>query len=106
MDGTPERPRLSVFRSKKHIYSQAVDDWAGRTLASASTLSPELRASASQGDNMEAAREVGRLIAQKCLEKGIEKVVFDRAGYRYHGRVKAVAEAARERFGQTGTGGF
>ena len=94
--GTPERPRLNVFRSLKHIYAQIVDDTRGVTLVSASTLSPELRGSLSGGGNREAASAVGKLIAEKALQKGIKKVVFDRAGYLYHGRVKTLAEAARE----------
>lgn len=94
--GTPERPRLNVFRSLKHIYAQIVDDTRGITLVSASTLSPELRGSLSGGGNREAASAVGKLIAEKALQKGIKKVVFDRAGYLYHGRVKTLAEAARE----------
>lgn len=93
--GTPERPRLNVFRSLKHIYAQAIVDTTGMTLASASTLSPELRGLLRATGNVEAAKKVGELIAKKCLEKGIEKVVFDRNGYLYHGRVKALAEAAR-----------
>jgi large subunit ribosomal protein L18 len=93
--GTSERPRLSVFRSLKHIYAQAVVDTTGQTLVSASTLSPELRDSLKQLGNVEAAKRVGELVAKKCLEQGISKVVFDRSGYLYHGRVKALAEAAR-----------
>ncbi len=93
--GSSERPRLNVFRSLKHIYAQAVEDTTGRTLVSASTLSPELKGSFRHGGNVEAAKKVGELIAKKCLEKGIQKVVFDRNGYLYHGRVKALAEAAR-----------
>lgn len=93
--GTPERPRLNVFRSLKHIYAQAIVDTTGTTLASASTLSPELRGVLRATGNVEAAKKVGELIAKKCLEKGIEKVVFDRNGYLYHGRVRALAEAAR-----------
>jgi large subunit ribosomal protein L18 len=92
--GTEERPRLNVFRSLKHIYAQAVIDTTGKTLVSASTLSPELQDVPKTG-NIEAAKKVGELIAKKCLEKGISKVVFDRSGYLYHGRVKALAEAAR-----------
>jgi large subunit ribosomal protein L18 len=95
IEGTVERPRLNVFRSLKHIYAQAVVDTTGKTLASASTLSPELRGNLSKTGNVEAAKKVGELIAKKCLEKGIQKVVFDRNGYLYHGRVKALAEAAR-----------
>ena len=95
IQGTPERPRLNVFRSLKHIYAQAVVDTTGKTLASASTLSPELRGTLKYAGNVEAAKKVGELIAKKCLEKGIPKVVFDRNGYLYHGRIKALAEAAR-----------
>ena len=95
IQGTPERPRLNVFRSLKHIYAQAVVDTTGQTLASASTLSPELRGTFKYTGNVEAAKKVGELIAKKCLEKGIPKVVFDRNGYLYHGRIKALAEAAR-----------
>ena len=93
--GTSERPRLNVFRSLKHIYAQAVEDSAGRTLVSVSSLSPELKGSLKHAGNVEAAKKVGELIAKKCLEKGIQKVIFDRSGYLYHGRVKALAEAAR-----------
>jgi large subunit ribosomal protein L18 len=93
--GGPERPRLNVFRSLGHIYAQAIVDTEGRTLASASTLSPELRGKLKASGNVNAAKEVGTLIAKKCLEKGIRKVIFDRNGYLYHGRIKALAEAAR-----------
>lgn len=93
--GTAERPRLNVFRSLKHIYAQVVLDTKGETLASASTLSPELKGSLKYSGNIEAAKKVGELIAKKCLERGIKKVVFDRNGYLYHGRVKALADAAR-----------
>lgn len=92
--GTEERPRLAVFRSLKHIYAQVIDDRRGLTLASAS--SAEKNAGVASGGNVAGAREVGKLIAQRALEKGIKKVVFDRGGYLYHGRVKALAEAARE----------
>jgi large subunit ribosomal protein L18 len=94
--GTSERPRLSVYRTLKHIYVQVVDDRSGNTLVSASTvdgvLGPEL---AKRGGNIEAARRVGKAVAERALERGIEAVVFDRGGYLYHGRVKALAEAAR-----------
>jgi large subunit ribosomal protein L18 len=93
--GSSERPRLNVFRSLNHIYAQAIEDTTGKTLVSASTMSPELKGSFRCGGNVEAAKKVGELIAKKCLEKGIQKVVFDRNGYLYHGRVKALAEAAR-----------
>jgi len=93
--GTAERPRLNVFRSLKHIYAQVIDDDRGITLVAASSLSPELRGKVN-GGNIEGAAAVGRLIAEKAKAKGINKVVFDRAGYLYHGRVKALADAARE----------
>ncbi|GAB6932373.1 MAG TPA: 50S ribosomal protein L18 [Calditerricola sp.] len=94
--GTPERPRLNVFRSNKHIYAQIIDDLKGHTLVAASTLDKELRDQIENGGNVEAAAKVGALVAKRALEKGITKVVFDRGGYKYHGRVKALAEAARE----------
>ena len=94
ISGTAERPRLCVFRSLKHIYAQIIDDEKGVTLVAASTLSPEIRGS--YGGNVAAAKRVGALIASKALEAGIRRVVFDRGGYAYHGRVKALAEAARE----------
>jgi len=94
--GTDERPRLCVFKSEKHVYTQVISDQSGRTLAAASTLSPELRGKVSKTGTVEACAEVGRLIAGKCKEGGIVRVVFDRNGFPYHGRVKAVAEAARE----------
>jgi large subunit ribosomal protein L18 len=97
VQGTGERPRLTVFRSNKHIYAQVVDDTLDKTFVAASTLNPELRGKVKKPGNIEAAKQVGELIAQKCLEKGIKEVVFDRSGYLYHGRVKAVAMAAREK---------
>ena len=93
--GSSERPRLNVFRSLKHIYAQAIEDSTGRTLVSVSSLSPELKGSLKHPGNVDAAKKVGELIAKRCLEKGIQKVIFDRNGYLYHGRVKALAEAAR-----------
>jgi len=92
MSGTAARPRLNVYRSLNHIYTQLIDDAAGTTLASASTLQAKLKT----GGNVAAAKELGKLIAEKAQEKGIKKVVFDRGGYLYHGRIKALAEAARE----------
>ena len=92
--GAPERPRLSVFRSLNHIYAQVIDDRSGKTLASAS--STEKGASLKSGGNLAGAKEVGKLIARRAKEAGVTKVVFDRGGYLYHGRVKALAEAARE----------
>ncbi|SEG07217.1 LSU ribosomal protein L18P [Caloramator fervidus] len=94
--GTAERPRLNVYRSEKHMYAQIINDELGVTLVAASTLDKELRDKIKVGSNKEAAREVGRLIAKRALEKGITKVVFDRGGYIYHGRVKELAEGARE----------
>ncbi len=96
LSGTPECPRLSVFRSARHIYAQVIDDAAGQTLASASTLEQSLREQVPQGGNRKAAKQVGGLIAARAQEAGIVKVVFDRNGYLYHGRVKALADAARE----------
>jgi large subunit ribosomal protein L18 len=94
--GSPERPRLSVFRSVAHIYAQVVDDRAGRTLATASSLDPEIRTQAAEVKKTEAGKLVGRLVARRAKERGISRVVFDRGGYLYHGRVKAVADGARE----------
>lgn len=94
--GTPERPRLSVYRSLNHIYAQVIDDVAGQTLAAASTIDAGAKGSVVVGGNIEAAKVVGAAIAEKAKEKGITKVVFDRGGNLYHGRVKALAEAARE----------
>lgn len=94
--GTPQKPRLAVFRSEKHIYAQIIDDTKGHTLVSASTLDKELRQRLSKTYNVEAAKEVGRLIAQRALSLGIKTVVFDRGGFKYHGRIKALADAARE----------
>jgi large subunit ribosomal protein L18 len=94
--GTVERPRLSVFRSSKHIYAQVIDDSTGATLAAASTLSRDLRGGDADGSKTDDAKKVGALIAKICLGKKVEKVVFDRNGYLYHGRVKALADAARE----------
>lgn len=94
--GTPDRPRLSVFRSNKHIYAQIVDDVTRSTLASASSMSSPLQGKIKGGMNRLAAQEVGRLLAEKARQAGVAKVVFDRGGYLYHGRVRALAEAARE----------
>jgi len=96
VNGNPERPRLSVFRSAKHMYAQVIDDTRGATLAFASTLSKGLREEVAGKKKTEAAKLVGQAIARVCQEKGIRKVVFDRNGYRYHGRVKALADGARE----------
>lgn len=94
--GTPERPRLSVYRSLNHIYAQVIDDVAGQTLVAASTLDAGVKGSVSNGGNVDAAKAVGAAVAAKAKEKGITKVVFDRGGIVYHGRVKALADAARE----------
>ena len=90
------RPRLSVFRSNKHIYAQIIDDREGRTLAAASSLDTDLRGGLKGGGDINAAKAVGKLIADRALKAGLKDVVFDRGGYLYHGRVKALAEAARE----------
>jgi len=92
MAGTAERPRLNVYRSLNHIYAQVIDDQKGETLVSASTL----QAKAKTGGNVAAAKEIGKSIAEQAVAKGIKRVVFDRGGYLYHGRVKALADAARE----------
>ena len=94
--GTSERPRLSVFRSAKHIYAQVIDDVEQRTLAAASTLSPDLKGTLENDNKTAAAKKVGALIAKMCVEKQVQQVVFDRNGNLYHGRVKALAEAARK----------
>lgn len=96
LSGSSSRPRLAVFRSQSHIYAQVIDDGLGQTLCTASSLDKELRATMKRGANLKAAQAVGGLIAQRAKEKGIESVVFDRGGFIYHGRVKALADAARE----------
>jgi len=92
MQGTAERPRLNVYRSLNHIYAQIIDDADGRTLVSASTLAGKQKT----GGNVAAAKEIGKQVAERALEKGIKRVVYDRGGYLYHGRIRALAEAARE----------
>ena len=94
--GTPERPRLCVYRSIDHIYAQVIDDRVGKTLVSASSSDKETKKGLKGGGNVAAAKVVGKTIAQRAKAAGIEKVVFDRGGYKYHGRVKALADAARE----------
>jgi large subunit ribosomal protein L18 len=94
--GTPDRPRLSVYRSLKHIYAQVIDDISGRTLASASTLSKEVREEVDSTANRDAAAKVGQVLADRAKQAGVEAVCFDRGGRKFHGRVKALAEAARE----------
>ena len=94
--GTPDRPRLNVFRSVKHIYVQLIDDYSRRTLVAASSIDKELKGKMSKGGNIEAAKTVGQLVARRAVDKGVKKIVFDRGGYLYHGRIKALADAARE----------
>jgi large subunit ribosomal protein L18 len=94
--GSPERPRLSVHGSLNHIYAQIIDDMGGSTVVYASTLDQELRNSIAHGGNVDASKKVGALLAKRALEKGIKKVVFDRGGFKYHGRIKALADAVRE----------
>ena len=97
VSGTPERPRLCVHRSLKHIYAQVIDDTSGRSLASASSRVPEAKKGGAAGNSTASAKIVGEMLAEKAVAKGVEQVVFDRAGYLYHGRVKALAEGAREK---------
>ena len=97
VEGTEQRPRLTVFRSDKHIYAQIVNDVTGTTLVSASTLSPDYAGTEQIKGKLAAAKRVGELVAQKALDKGIARVVFDRNGFIYHGRVRALADAAREK---------
>ena len=94
--GTAERPGLAVFRSNNHVYAQVIDDVAGKTIVSASTLEKDIKAELKNTDDIDAASKVGSVVAQRAMEKGIKAVVFDRGGYIYHGKVKALADAARE----------
>ena len=97
--GTTERPRLSVFRSVSHIYAQVIDDLSGKTLAAAGSTDPKLKgvfAKDVRGGNLKGAEAIGKAIAERSIEKGIKRVVFDRGGFQYHGRIKALADAARE----------
>ena len=96
LHGTVERPRLAIFRSSKHIYAQVVNDDTGTTLASASTLDPEVRRDLTYGGNKSAATVIGKLVAERAKQAGIDKICFDRRSYKYHGRVQALADAARE----------
>ena len=96
MSGTPERPRLSVFRSSRHIYAQVIDDVSGTTLVAASSLEKTVKEQESLENNVAMAQFIGKLVGERAVEKGIKKVVFDRNGFLYHGRVKAVSEGARE----------
>jgi large subunit ribosomal protein L18 len=96
IQGTATRPRLNVFRSGKHMYAQIIDDVAGVTIASASTVDKELSGDIQNGASVESARKVGELVAKRAKDKGVSNIVFDRSGYLYHGRIAALAEAARE----------
>ncbi len=96
LKGTPERPRLNVFRSTRHIFAQIIDDTKGHTLVAASTLDDEIRADAAKLNKTQEAKAVGKLLAQRALSKGLKQVVFDRGGFKYHGRVKSLADASRE----------
>ena len=96
LSGTPERPRLAVFRSNNHMYAQIIDDVAGNTIVSASTLQGDVKEGLDKTNNVEAATKLGAVIAKKALDNGIKEVVFDRGGYIYQGKVKALADAARE----------
>jgi large subunit ribosomal protein L18 len=99
ISGTSERPRLSVFRSVTHIYAQIIDDLSGQTLVAASTVDPSLKGSldkTARGGNLKGAEAIGKAIAERSIEKGIKRVVFDRSGFLYHGRIRAVADAARK----------
>lgn len=96
VSGTAERPRMTIFRSAKHLYAQVIDDLRGGTIASASTLVGDARAASAESSKIDAAKAVGRAIAKACLDKGVDKVVFDRNGFLYHGRIRALADAARE----------
>ena len=96
LSGTPERPRLAVFRSNNHMYAQVIDDVAGNTIVSASTLQSDVKEGLEKTNNVEAAAKLGEVIAKKALDNGIKEVVFDRGGYIYQGKVKALADAARE----------
>jgi len=96
VNGTPDRPRLAVYRSLDHIYAQVIDDRSGKTLVSASSVDTESKKSVKGGGNIAAAKIIGKLVAERAKAAGVNKVVFDRGGYKYHGRVKALADAARE----------
>jgi large subunit ribosomal protein L18 len=96
LTGSAERPRLAIFRSSKHIYAQVINDTTGSTLAQASTLDPEIRGQAAYGGNKAAAAIVGKVVAERAKKAGIDKVCFDRRSYKYHGRVQALADAARQ----------
>lgn len=96
ISGTHTRPRLAVFRSNKHIYAQIIDDVAGNTIVSASTMEKAIAETLKSTSNVEAASEIGKIIGKRAVEKGIQEIIFDRGGYVYHGKIKALAESARE----------
>jgi large subunit ribosomal protein L18 len=96
ISGTSERPRLAVYRSNKHIYAQLIDDTKGITIVSAGSVEPEIKSANSHGGNIDASKKIGKFIAERALKKGVTQVVFDRGGYVYHGRIAALADAARE----------
>lgn len=96
VSGSPERPRLAVFRSNLHIYAQVIDDTVGHTIAAASTMEKDMRSALEGKRGLDQAAEVGKLVAERAKQAGVEKVVFDRGGFKYHGRIKALADAARE----------
>ena len=106
VEGTAEKPRMCVFRSNKHIYVQVIDDWAGRTLAAASTQAPELRGKLKHGGSIEGAVLVGEMIGRRCVAQGISRIAFDRGGFQFHGRIKALADAARAQFKEAKLPGF
>ena len=97
ISGTPQKPRLSVFKSLKYVYAQLIDDVNGVTIVSASSLEKEIKSDATSNKNIEVAKKVGSLIAERAMSKGINEVVFDRNGFRFHGKIKALADAAREK---------
>ena len=96
ISGTPDKPRLAVYRSEKHIYAQIIDDVSGKTIVSASTIDKEFKANDLKSWNIAAAAEVGKLVAKRAIEKGVKTVVFDRGGFKFHGRIKSLADGARE----------
>lgn len=106
MEGTPQRPRLCVYRSNEHIYAQVIDDWNGKTLTSMSTLNDEVKDQIENTGNVEAAKTVGSFLGRKCLDLNIESLVFDRGGYKYHGRVKALADGFRKTYEEEGIKAF
>ncbi len=106
MEGTPQKPRLCVYRSNEHIYAQVIDDWSGNTLTSISTLSNEVKDKVEKSGKVDAANTVGSLLGRKCLDLNIRSLVFDRGGYKYHGRVKALADGVRKTYEEEGIKAF